>query len=304
MISEHAGLSKLFDECEKSPNKMRQFFEKLTIVSSEFENMVGNVDSYFNAVEDIRSQDFDNIFDSSHMRYLDDALEQFGLISSYSGPIYVSGIGLGASIALAVSALRSDRVKRCIAMSPLLEMHEFLPGAKIPFISNMGPLDLSPAISMYPNSYFPISSLTAAARFGRSISDGSKLKKLFRSGAVNTFFILTEEDDTADLIFSNDYFYECGGQKAGHCCFVYPKTHKVPHSMLDPTIPMKGMMNRYYESLYQNCFVYLETGVADNDSLMSSTSDPKLPIPPTAKRGRSDYYTKSYRSSSNSRFRA
>ncbi len=303
-ITEHVRLSKLLDACEKSAASFEPFFEKLAVVSPDFEELVGKHENYFKAANDLRSSNFENVFDSSHMKYIDVALEQFDLVANYPGPIYVCGMGLGATIALAVSALRSDLVKRCIAMSPLLELHEFLPDAKIPFINSIGPLDLSSPMSWYPNSSFPVASLSAAARFSRIVCNSSKFKRIFRSGRVTALFVLTEDDDSADIISSNDYYYECGGDKSGHNCFVYPRTLKVPHSILDPTIPMKGMMNRYYYSLYQNCFTYLETGYIDPESMLFSSSDTSLPVPPTAKQGRSDYYTKAYRSSSNSKFRA
>jgi len=119
----------------KSPEALESFFHKLMESSTEFRKF-GTTDNYVSAADQLKGSEYAENFNKDHMKYALEGIEQLDLLRDHPGPVHLAGIGLGATVALAISCMRSERVERCIAMAPLFEIHEFVPGSKLPYINS------------------------------------------------------------------------------------------------------------------------------------------------------------------------
>ncbi|WP_071516301.1 alpha/beta hydrolase [Geitlerinema sp. PCC 9228] len=230
------------------------------------------------AIRKSNDPDFDRCFTSSHMNYLENARDRLRELDAMPGPIYTVGLSVGGAVALALAADRSDRIQRVVAYAPLLRIYG---KERREYVMLSGPLDIS-ELGWDPNLRFPVGCLTAADRFGSSaILTSPAIRALKR---IPTFLVLTENEDAADIETSQTFFKKIGGRGQGHCSYLYPAKDLVPHPMVDPTEVSQGMSNRFWRSLYQETFRFLDTAKVDTSNMSNLELDPNLPaVPPVEK---------------------
>ena len=107
------------------------------------------------------------------------------------------------------------------------------------------------------NLYAPIEGLIAGAHLGSLVMSSQKRRNLWK---VPTFFVLTENDDLADIQTCQRFMEAIGGKWKGHRCYVYPSANLVPHQMVDPRSPSNGMSNAFWRNLYRETRRFLQYG--------------------------------------------
>ncbi|MFB2836477.1 alpha/beta fold hydrolase [Floridanema evergladense] len=221
------------------------------------------------AIERDNDPNFDRYFVSSHLGYLTDARDRLNELSSMPDPIYTAGLSVGGSVALAIAADQPQRIKRCVAYAPLLQIYG---EDRRQYVELAGPLDIQ-ELGWDPNLRFPVGALTAAARFGKT----QVFNKAQRLRQTPTFMVLTENEDAADIETNQKFFREIGGEGNGNYCYMYPRADLVPHPMVDPTEVSQGMSNHYWQTMYQETYRFLTTSKANLQNLRSLRQDPQLP---------------------------
>jgi pimeloyl-ACP methyl ester carboxylesterase len=210
---------------------------------------------------------FEKYFVSDHMRYLSEARDRLAELDAMPGDIYTIGLSVGGAVALGLAAERADRIKKVVAYAPLLEIYG---DDRRQYVNLAGPLDIK-ELGWDPNLRFPVGALTAAARFGQSVvKNASKLKN------TPTFMVLTENEDAADIETNRRFFEAIQG--ASSQLFVYPAADLVPHPMVDPSEVSQGMSNRFWQTLYQETYRFLNLGEARLGNLEKIEQDGGLPI--------------------------
>ena len=222
------------------------------------------------AAERENDSDFERYFDSSHMNYLTDARQRLAELDAMPGPIYAIGLSVGGATALALAADQPSRIKRVVSFAPLLKIFD---PQREKYVNLAGPLDISET-GWDPALRFPVGAFTAAARFGSFVRKRENVKALQQ---VPTFLALTENEDAAKVETSKDFFKAIGGESKGHRCYVYPAADLVPHPMVDPTTVSLGMTNRFWQSLYQETFRFLNQGNIDPKNMSSLEQNSDLP---------------------------
>jgi hypothetical protein len=148
------------------------------------------------------------------------------------------------------------------------------------YVNLAGPLDISET-GWDPNLRFPVGCFTAADRFGSSVVLSPTSVQQLRQ--VPTFLVLTENEDAADLETNQAFFRQIGGTANGHYSYLYPARDMVPHPMVDPTEVSQGMSNRFWQSLYQETFRFLNTGKVDLSNMGNLEQNPDVPqVPPVS----------------------
>jgi hypothetical protein len=138
------------------------------------------------------------------------------------------------------------------------------------YVNLAGPLDIK-ELGWDPNLRFPVGALTAAARFGQSVvRDAEKLRD------TPTLMVLTENEDAADIETNRRFFGAMGGSESQ--LFVYPAADLVPHPMVDPSEVSQGMSNRFWQTLYQETYRFLNLGEARLGNLERIEQDGGVPI--------------------------
>lgn len=241
--------------------------------------------TYMSSLDQDEDPNFSAFFNSNHRDYALEGTAQLRLLDSHPGPVHVTGLSVGGSAAIAVAAANPSRIERCIAMAPLLELYEPVPNTKRALVNYIGPLSVAPDFAWDPATPFPVSAFTAAGRLGGSLTSSGPYQEVFRSGQVQLFMVLTEDEDAADIPTNKKFFEDCGGREAGHHYFIYPLSYAVPHPLLDPTARSRGLRNAFYKALYQMCYTFFTVGHADGAFLLQNSEDPTLPAPPRAMHG-------------------
>lgn len=225
------------------------------------------------AIERPNDPDFDRYFISSHMNFLKDAQQRLAELDAMPGPIYTAGLSVGGAVALSLAASRPDRIKKVVAMAPLLEVSNEVNER---YINLTGPLDLR-EMSWENNVNFPIGSLTAANRFGSFVRNEKNRQALAQ---IPTFLVLTENEDAADVKTNQTFFEQIGGEAKGHRYYLYPASDLVPHPLVDPRQVSQGMTNRFWKSLYQEIFRFLTTGKVDAVNMSNLEEATDVPVVP------------------------
>jgi pimeloyl-ACP methyl ester carboxylesterase len=210
---------------------------------------------------------FKQYFISDHMRYLADARDRLAELDAMPGDIYTIGLSVGGAVALGLAADRPDRIKKVVAYAPLLEIYG---DDRRQYVNLAGPLDIK-ELGWDPNLRFPVGALTAAGRFGQwVVKNGAKLKN------TPTFMVLTENEDAADIETNRRFFEAIKG--ASSQMFIYPAADLVPHPMVDPSEVSQGMSNRFWQTLYQETYRFLNLGEARLGNLEQIEQDRGMPI--------------------------
>lgn len=211
------------------------------------------LEDLFWAIERESDRDFYRYFNSESIKYLTDAKARLAELAAMPGPIYAIGLSVGATVALALAATEPERIKKVVAYSPVLKIC----GRKLScFFHVAGLLDLK--LNVCGESlYAPMEGLIAGAHLGSLVTSSQKRRNLWK---VPTFFVLTENDDLADIETSQKFMEAMGGRWKGHRCYVYPSANLVPHQMVDPRSPSNGMSNAFWRNLYRETRRFLQFG--------------------------------------------
>jgi len=221
------------------------------------------------AIERYDDPNFERYYTSTHQNYLIDAQARLAELDALPGPIYAVGLSVGGAVALALAASRPDRIEKVVAYAPLLKVYG---EGRDRYINLTGPLELREM--GWNQTPFPTSCFTAANRLGEDICRQNSAQ-ILRNTPV--FMVLTENEDAADIKTNKQFFQDLGGEAAGHCYYLYPKTELVPHPMVDPTEISQGMSNRFWQSLYQETYRFLDSGEIDPSNMGNLGQDPTLP---------------------------
>lgn len=197
---------------------------------------------------------FNDYFISSDMNYLTDARDRIRELDAMPGDIYTLGLSVGGSVALGLAADQPERVKKVVAYAPLLEIYG---DDRRAYVELTGPLDIK-EMGWDPNLQFPVGCLTAADHFGGSYVRSDASIRQIRD--IPTLMVLTENEDAADIKTNQRFFEQIGGERQGHCQYLYKAQDMVPHPMVDPQEVSQNMSNRFWQSLYQETFRFLTTG--------------------------------------------
>jgi hypothetical protein len=84
---------------------------------------------------------------------------------------------------------------------------------------------------------------------------------------VPTFFVLTENDELADIETAQKFMEAMGGKWKGHRCYLYPKINLVPSQMVEPRSPSNGMSNLFWRNLYRETRRFLQFGDIKEEKL-------------------------------------
>ncbi len=233
-VFKNPELRSLLGQAQSNPALIPRLLTKLREVNPDFERVM-SAQTYMNSLDQDEDPNFGSFFDSTHRLYATEGTKQLKLLDAHPGPVHVTGLSVGGSAALAVAAMNPDRITRCIAMAPLLELWEAYPNTKRSLVNYIGPLGVAKDFAWDENNPFPVSAFTATGRLGGAITSSEKYKSVFKTGKVQMFMILTEDEDAADIPTNKKFFADCGGRQAGHQFFIYPMSYAVPHPLLDPT---------------------------------------------------------------------
>jgi pimeloyl-ACP methyl ester carboxylesterase len=250
-----------------SENFSKPGYAQRLALMAKLKDLDPRLEEIITAVEGGDEAAFEKYFDSDHMRYLSDARDRLAELDAMPGDIYTVGLSVGGAVALGLAADRPDRVKKVVAYAPLLEIYG---DDRRQYVNFAGPLDIK-ELGWDPNLRFPVGALTAAARFGQSVvRNASKLRH------TPTFMVLTENEDAADIETNRQFFGSLG--ESQNQLFVYPAADLVPHPMVDPSEVSQGMSNRFWQTLYQETYRFLNQDEARLENLEKIEQDGELPI--------------------------
>ncbi|NEP43275.1 MAG: alpha/beta hydrolase, partial [Okeania sp. SIO2H7] len=211
------------------------------------------LEDFFWAIERESDKDFYRYFNSESLKYLIDARARLAELAAMPGPIYAIGLSVGATVALSLAATEPQRVKKVVAYAPLLKIREpKLSG----FLHIAGLLNLKQNI-WEENLYSSMEGLIAAVHLGKLLMVSQKRRNLWK---VPTLFVLTENDEIADIEKPQKFVEAIRGKWKGHRCYVYPRIDLVPHQMVDPRSPSNGMSNIFWRNLYRETRRFLQFG--------------------------------------------
>lgn len=251
-----------FDKiCRPSYQEQVALIERLLKIEPSLEDIIWGIDRD-------NQNDLNRYFDRQSENYLTDARSRLQELAEMPGPIYAIGLGVGASVALALAGEGRERINKVVAFSPLLKVRDRLFNR---FLHLAGLLDIQET-GWEKGLSFPICALTAAADVG-SLAMKSELRR--NLWQVPSFFVLTENDDIADIETSKKFMEAIGGEWKGHRCYVYPVTDLVPRQMVDPRRTINGASNRFWGSLYRETLRFLRSGEISDRNMSSFTEDRK-----------------------------
>ncbi len=233
-----------------------------------------NVIDMILAVERNNDPDFDRYYDSNHMAYLTDAEARLAELEVMPGPIYTIGLSVGGAVALALAAARPDRIKKVVSYAPLLEVWG---ETRERYVNIAGPLDIKEF--GWDDLRFPLGCFTASNRFGAFVRQRNNEKVLEKTP---TLFVLTENEDAADIKTNQRFSRSLGREKQGHFLYTYDADNLVPHPMVDPLEVSQNMSNAFWQTLYQETYRFLALDSFNAEQMDSTKQDPNLPIVPDA----------------------
>ena len=224
------------------------------------------------ALERYNDPDFDRYFDSNYMAYLTDAEARLAELEAMPGPIYTVGLSVGGAVSLALAAAYPDRIKKVVAYAPLLEVWG---EGRERYVNLAGPLDIKEF--GWDDLRFPLGCFTASNRFGAFVRQKENKKVLEK---ISTLFILTENEDAADIKTNQRFSRSLGKERSGHFLYTYPADNLVPHPMVDPTEVSQNMSNAFWQTLYQETYRFLALGDFNASQMETTNQDSGLPIVP------------------------
>lgn len=236
----------------------------------------------------------ESLVDSAHkadfMDYVRDASERIGELSDIPGPIFVQGLSVGGTVALAAAAADGGRrVKGVVSHAPWLQSIEAKNNLQAMVA---GPLDslVGAAGGQYPIRWdshriaFSPASISATLALGSWTASETNVRKL---ALIPTAQVVTEDEDSADNAASGKLqaaFTSNASIGPLHARVSYPRDLHVRHAITDPENykdgdPAGPSWNRYWRTLYQESFRFYTTGAMSQENLVSRELDPALPKP-------------------------
>lgn len=238
--------------------------------------------------------DGESLVDSAHkadfMDYVRDASERIAELSDLPGPIFVQGLSVGGTVALAAAAADGGRrVKGVVSHAPWLQSIDPKNNTQVMIA---GPLDslIGAAGGQYPIRWdshriaFSPASISATLALGSWTASPSNVQKL---SAIPTAQVVTEDEDSADNAASGKLhaaFASNAASAALHARVTYPRDLHVRHAITDPENyrdgdPAGPSWNRYWRTLYQESFRFFTTGKMSQENLVRREIDTALPKP-------------------------
>jgi alpha-beta hydrolase superfamily lysophospholipase len=230
---------------------------------------------------------------SDFMAYVKDATDRIADLSDMPGPVFVSGLSVGGTVALAAAAADGGRrVKGVVSHAPWLQSIDAKNNTQVMIA---GPLDkmIGAAGGTYPMKWeshqisFSPASISATLALGAWTAKPENVRTLAQ---IPTAQVVTEDEDSADNAASGalQTAFTSDPRVAGlHARVTYPKALRVRHAITDPENykdgdPAGPSWNRYWRTLYQESFRFYTTGAMNQENLVRREVDPALPKPACA----------------------
>jgi len=229
-----------------TPREREILTERLLKIEPRLEDFVW-------AIERESDRDFYRYFDSESVKYVTDARARLAELAAMPGPIYAIGLSVGATVALALAATEPERIKKVVAYAPLLKISD----KKLSCFLHLGELLNLKQNLGEEGLYYPIETLIGAVHLGSLVMSAKQRRNLWK---VPTLFVLTENDELADIETPQKFMEAIGGTWKGHRCYLYPKMNLVPSQMVDPRSPSNGMSNVFWRNLYRETRRFLQFG--------------------------------------------
>lgn len=236
-----------------TPGEGEILMERLLKIEPRLEDFVW-------AIERESDRDFYRYFDSESVKYVIDARARLAELAAMPGPIYAIGLSVGATVALALAATEPERVKKVVAYAPLLKIRD----KKLSCFLHLGELLNLKQNLGEEGLYSPIQTLIGGVHLGRLVMGAKQRRNLWK---VPTFFVLTENDELADIETPQKFMEAMGGTWKGHRCYLYPKINLVPSQMVDPRSSSNGMSNVFWRNLYRETRRFLQFGDIKEEKL-------------------------------------
>ncbi|MBS2014759.1 MAG: hypothetical protein JST00_17860 [Deltaproteobacteria bacterium] len=236
----------------------------------------------------------ESLVDAAHradfMDYVRDASARIAELSDLPGPIFVQGLSVGGTVALAAAAFDGGRrVKGVVSHAPWLQSVDPKNNTQLMVA---GPLDslVSAAGGQYPIRWethriaFSPASVSATLALGTWTKGAANVETL---AAIPTAQVVTEDEDSADNGASADLHASLVARAPLaplHVRLAYPRDLRVRHAITDPENYREGdpagpSWNRYWRTLYQESFRFYTTGTMSAENLLRRELDPALPKP-------------------------
>jgi hypothetical protein len=227
------------------------------------------------------------------MAYVKDATDRIADLADMPGPVFVSGLSVGGTVALAAAAADGGRrVKAVMSHAPWLQSVDPKNNTQIMIA---GPLDklIGVAGGQYPIQWeshkipFSPASISATLALGAWTAKPENVKTLAR---IPTAQVVTEDEDSADNVASGQLHatFQMNPSVAPlHARVSYPRDLHVRHALTDPENYKEGdpagpSWNHYWRTLYQESFRFYTTGSMSQENLLRRDVDPQLPKPACA----------------------
>ncbi len=227
------------------------------------------------------------------MTYVRDASARIADLSDMPGPLFVSGLSVGGTVALAAGAADGGRrIKGIVSHAPWLASVDPKNNTQLMIA---GPLDKAIGVAggQYPIQWeshkipFSPASISATLALGSWTAQPENVRTLAR---IPTAQVVTEDEDSADNNASGKLHaaLSSDARVAGlHVRVAYPKELHVRHAITDPENYKEGdpagpSWNRYWRTLYQESFRFYTTGTMNQANLVKKAIDPALPRPACA----------------------
>lgn len=221
---------------------------------------------------------------SDYLDYVREAQARIAEVTDLPGAVFVSGLSVGGTTALAAAAADGGkRVRGVMSHAPWLSPID--PAARTQLVF-AAPLDenIRAVGGSYPMQWeshkinFSPASVAANLALAAWTTRAENLRTL---AAIPTAIIMTDAEDSADNT-STDKVHAALSQDprvAGlHVSAHYPKELKVGHALTDPeNYPQEAKTNLRFRALYQESFRFYTQGRIDKDNLMLTGQDPALP---------------------------
>jgi alpha-beta hydrolase superfamily lysophospholipase len=221
--------------------------------------------------------------------YVRDASARIAELSDMPGPIFISGLSVGGTVALAAGAAEGGRrVRGIVSHAPWLQSIDPKNNQQVMLA---GPLDnlIGMMGGQYPIQWeshrinFSPASIAASLALGSWTARRENIMTLAR---IPTAQVITEAEDSADNVASGKVHAALTMDPrvaALHTRVAYPTSLGVRHAITDPenyrdaSDGRPGSWNRYYRTLYQESFRFYTTGTMSQENLARREEDPALP---------------------------
>lgn len=227
------------------------------------------------------------------MAYVRDAAARIADLADMPGPLFVSGLSVGGTVALAAGAAEGGRrIKGIVSHAPWLASVDPKNNTQLMIA---GPLDaaIGAAGGQYPIEWeshkikFSPASISATLALGSWTAQPENVKTLAR---IPTAQVITDDEDSADNNASGKLQAALTSDPRVadlHVRVAYPKELHVRHAITDPENykdgdPAGPSWNKYWRTLYQESFRFYTTGAMKQENLLRKTPDPALPKPACA----------------------